>query len=335
MPFRRVYLISLSVLVLLMFGASAQAQSTNFDAWIEGFKAKALAQGISKQTLDAAFTGLEVDEAVVKLDRKQPEGKITLEKYLNNTITDRRVRIGREMLHEHANVLAQVSKRYGVQPKYIVALWGIESDFGNYQGNFSVVRSLATLAYDGRRAELFTGELLAALKILDKEGISSDALTGSWAGAMGNCQFMPSTYLRYGVDGNNDGQRDIWNNEADTFASIANYLRALGWDGNVDTMEPEVIEAGNFKAGDASLETPRSAEVWGKLGVIIVSAQGDGRVVKLAGPRKLYAIYLTKTDEAKNKPTLVSENFKALLNWNRSRYFATAVGALADAIEDK
>lgn len=336
MPFRSVSL--LSMLVLLVFAVSAHAQDDGFDSWLVKFKAKASAQGIANQTLDDALMGIEPDETVVKLDRKQPEGQITLEKYLSNTISDRRIRIGREMLGEHAEILKKISKQYGVQPKYIVALWGIESDFGNHQGNFSTIQSLATLAYEGRRAEFFSGELIAALKILETEKLPRDELTGSWAGAMGNSQFIPSTFLRYAVDADGDGHRDIWNNTADTFASIANYLHALGWDKNVGTMWGETGEVGQFKPSEASIDTPQTADHWGARGIRVTQFDPDqdrGFAVKPAGPQLLYAIYLDKNAEAENTPTLVTGNFKALLKWNRSRYFATAVSTLADAIEDQ
>lgn len=327
--------IGLGALLMLFSAAPITAQAEDFASWLESFKTKAQRQGISEATFRDAFADLEPDDSVIALDRKQPEGQITLEKYLKNTISARRVRIGRAMLREHAAVLSDISKRYGVQPKYIVALWGIESDYGNYQGNFSVVQSLATLAFEGRRADFFAAELMSALRIMEKEGIPRDELTGSWAGAMGNCQFIPSTYLRYALDASGDGKRDIWHNEADTFASIANYLSSLGWDGRVNTMEPEVVDVGKFEARDASIETARSATAWGTLGLVTVSGQGNGQVIKLHGPRKLYAIYLSKEDEEENKPTLVSENFKALLNWNRSRYFATAVSTLAEEINEE
>jgi membrane-bound lytic murein transglycosylase B len=327
--------IGVSALLMLLVAAPVHTQAEDFDSWLESFKTKAQRQGISPHTLNDALTGLEPDDSVIALDRKQPEGQITLEKYLKNTISVRRVRIGRAMLRENAAVLSEISKRYGVQPKYIVALWGIESDYGNYQGNFSVVQSLATLAFEGRRADFFAAELMAALRIMDKEGISRDELTGSWAGAMGNCQFMPSTYLRYAVDASGDGKRDIWHSEVDTFASIANYLSSLGWDGKVDTMEPEVVDAGKFQAGDAGLDNARSAAAWGKLGLVTTSGNGEDKAFQPDSKHKLYAIYLSKADEAANKPTLVSENFKALLNWNRSRYFATAVSTLADAINEE
>lgn len=329
MPFRSVYL--LSVLVVLMFGVSAQAQDDAFEAWLIKFKGKASAQGISKQTLEDALAGIEPDETVVKLDQKQPEGQITLEKYLDNTISDRRIRIGREMLREHASILAKISKQYGVQPKYIVALWGIESDFGNYQGNFSTIQSLATLAYEGRRAEFFSNELIAALKILESEKLPRDELTGSWAGAMGNCQFIPSTFLRYAVDADGDGHRDIWNNTADTFASIANYLHALGWDASLEVMN-DAITPDDFESSEASIDKAHSADYWNKRGFSVSDGNGMTRV---GGPRMLYAIYLSKADEVDGNTVLVTDNFKALLQWNRSRYFAAAVSKLADAIEDQ
>lgn len=258
----------LSFLVVAMLGASARAQETTPEEWAASFKKTAIKQGISSDVVEAALTNFEPNETIVRLDRKQPEKKITLERYLENTITDRRIEKGREMLEEHAVLLAKISNEYGVHPNFIVALWAIESDFGRQQGSFSVVNSLATLAYDGRRAELFGKELISALRIIEAEKISSDELTGSWAGAMGNCQFMPSTYLHYAVDGDGDGHRDIWNSVPDTFASMANYLRAIGWNGK----------------------------------------QTDSEAFE-------------KTD-----------NFDVLLKWNRSRYFATAVGTLAEAI---
>lgn len=321
----------LGALSVLAFGASARAQDERFDAWLQTFKAKATAEGIAPQTLEDAFAGVEPDETVVKLDRKQPENQITIEQYLNNTISDRRIRIGREMLREHAAVLAKIGAKYNVQPKYIVALWGIESDFGNHKGNFSVIRSLATLAYEGRRADFFSKELVAALKILESEQLQSAQLTGSWAGAMGDCQFIPSTYLRYAVDADGDGHRDIWNNPEDTFASIANYLHALGWNSNLEVMT-NAVTPDDFKASEASLDKAHSADYWHKRGFSVSYGNGLSRI---GGPRMLYAIRLSKADEADSNIVLVTDNFKALLQWNRSRYFAAAVSQLADAIESE
>jgi membrane-bound lytic murein transglycosylase B len=259
---------------------------------------------------------------VIALDRKQPENKVSLTRYLENTITDGRIEKGRDMLVEHAEMLEKVSKRYGVQPKYIVALWAIESDFGRQQGSFSVIRSLATLAFEGRRAEFFSKELIAALKILQAENIPSSELRGSWAGAMGNCQFMPSTFLAYAVDATGDGHRDIWTAKYDVFASIANYLSSIGWN-NDEEWGRAVLLPDDFKIAEATLKQGKSANDWAKRGLKYVDDTApDGKAT-------YYAIYAGTPDEG---ALLVTENFNVILQWNRSRYFATAVGTLADAI---
>ncbi len=254
----------------LMLGSSCANAGGGFDQWLTDFRAEARLAGISNKTLDSALAGVEEDATVVKLDRKQPEGQITLEEYVAKTVTERRVRLGRQAMHDYKEMLADIGKRYGVQPEYILALWGIETDYGNYTGNFSVVQSLATLAYEGRRAAFFRSELMNALRIIDRGDVKPDAMIGSWAGAMGNCQFMPSTYLKYAVDYDGDGKRDIWTTPGDNFASIANYLHGLGWNARIATHH-------------------------------------NGQE---------------------------TSNYAALLQWNKSRYFATSVGALAARIKD-
>ncbi len=312
----------LSVLAVLIFSTSAYAQDLAFKKWVDSFKAQAISEGISTRVVDEAFDGLEPDMRVIKLDRKQPEGKISLTHYLNNTITSSRIEKGRYMLEEYSTQLEKVHRLYGVQPKYIVALWAIESDFGRQQGDFSVIRSLATLAYEGRRGEFFSKELIAALKILEAENIPSSELRGSWAGAMGNCQFMPSTFLAYAVDATGDGHRDIWQSKQDVFASIANYLSSIGWDGEEEWGRRIIVPA-DFKQSETSLKHGRSAAKWAKRGVVYE----DGSTPE--GYSLRYAIFAGTPEEG---AFLVSENFNVILQWNRSRYFATAVGTLADAI---
>lgn len=319
----------LRMMVVAIFSAAvmpafAQTPEESFPHWAEKFKRHAAREGISQSLLDSAFEGLEPDEVVVKLDRKQPEGQITLEKYLSNTVNSRRITTGRELMQEHSSLLRDISGTYGVQPHFIVALWGIESNFGALQGNFSVVRSLATLAYEGRRREFFSKELIAALKIIQAEGMEPSELTGSWAGAMGNCQFMPSTYLKFAVDADNDGHRDIWNNNADALASIANYLRSLSWQDDrgwgVTATFPE-----HFKESDADIKRPHLAREWKKRGIEWTDES------QFTNDMPVYAIY---TDKANTASYLVTDNFKAILQWNRSRYFATAVGTLSDQLRD-
>ena len=322
----RLALVVLS-LVALLASVPARAQDDDFNRWLEQFKDKARAEGIRNSTLDAAFDGLTPDDEVVRLDQKQPEKKITLTRYLQNTITPRRVEKARRMMEENRTALTEVSRRYGVQPQYIVALWAIESDFGNNKGNFSVVQSLATLAYEGRRAEFFGKELIAALKIIENENIRPDELTGSWAGAMGDCQFMPSTFLRHAVDGNNDGHRDIWNTNADIFASVANYLHSLGWNAQAGWGHRVNLPA-HFNPAHADIKVGKPNSYWRKQGMTYYGASHK----KLPQDESIrYAMYPGAEDEG---VYLVTENYKALLQWNRSRYFATAVGKLADAIGD-
>lgn len=315
------YVIAL-LLVASLFAVPARAQDADFANWVTNFKAEASQAGVSPRLIDAAMNGLEPDPSVIELDQKQPENKITLEQYLHNTINARRIKKGREMLTEYAVPLKRISQQYGVQPKYIVALWGIESDFGQHPGNFSVVRSLATLSYEGRRAEFFSKELINALKIIEAEGIPPEQLTGSWAGAMGGCQFMPSTYQAYAADGNGDGKRDIWGTPEDVFATTANYLHHLGWNPAQQWGGPAMFPD-DFS--DDSIDQARSGHYWTKHNVGFASG------VKPKDEEQFYAITVGADGDA----YLVSENFKALLNWNRSRYFATAVGTLADAIGDE
>lgn len=296
--------------------APAHADEAGFQQWLEGFKNDAMREGITERVLNEAFLGVTEDPRVIRLDQKQPEGKITLSRYLQNTVTDGRAARGRELMHEYSATLKAIGQRYGVQPKYIVALWGIESSYGEMQGDFSVIRSLATLAYEGRRANFFKGELINALRIVQNEKVPLDSLEGSWAGAMGNCQFMPSTYLAYGADGDGDGKVDIWSSPEDTFASIASYLASLDWDNNAEWGQR--IDAASAVTIPNSLTKAESARHWRKMGLNYT--RGDGQ---------LYAIYPGAPEEG---VYLVTDNYRALLQWNRSRYFATAVGELADAI---
>lgn len=321
----RVVMMAGLVLVLGVMLGSARAESSDFSQWQQAFRSRAEAEGIAPATLDAAFDGLELDEQVITLDRKQPENTITLKKYLANTVSDRRIRIGREMLATHRELLDKLSAQYGVPPEYILALWGIESDYGNHPGNFSVVQSLATLAFEGRRADFFAKELVAALKIVQQEQIAPADLTGSWAGAMGDCQFIPSTYLRYAADGDGDGKRDIWGNPADIFASIAHYLQALGWQADLGWGEP-VIVPDDMRESELDIKHAQPAGHWKKRGLRSSPGAGVNLLDRASTP--LYAIAVGDAEAH----FLVTDNFQALLQWNRSRYFATAVGTLADRI---
>ncbi len=202
----------------------AHAQQRTFDAWLEDFRSAALAASISPATVDAALAGLTPLEEVVERDRAQPEFTLDFRGYLTRVVSQSRIEEGQRMLAEHGELLRNVGKRYGMPPELLAAVWGIESNYGRTQGNFSVVQALATLAYDGRRGPMFRSQLLNALRILDQGHVELGAMKGSWAGAMGQLQFMPTTFIEYAKDGDGDGRKDIWGSAADALESAANFM---------------------------------------------------------------------------------------------------------------
>ena len=297
----------------------------SFEAWLAEFRSEAGAAGISAATLDAAFAGVQPIERVIELDRQQPESVLTFEDYLTRVVPERRINIGREKLAQHRGLLDKVSAQFNVPPRFIVALWGVETDYGRLGGNFSVVASLATLAYEGRRAALFRSQLLDALRILDSGDVALSNMRGSWAGAMGQTQFMPSTFRNYAVDFNGDGKRDPWNQLPDVFASAANYLSKIGWVKG-ETWGREVRVPDNFENRWVGLEQRKPLAEWQALGVrrkdgaALAALEMTASLVQPSGPA--------------GRAFLVYDNFRVLMQWNRSTYFGVAVGQLADALAD-
>ncbi|MEZ5691230.1 MAG: lytic murein transglycosylase [Rickettsiales bacterium] len=236
------YFISLTFIMIIgsSFSGSAASESSNkypfikntqpLSAWISELDEELRGNGISGNLVKDSFDGFTPIERVIELDRKQPEGTMTLDEYLKKVISKKRIEDGRAEFSRNKKSLNKVAKKYGIPPEVIVALWGIETNYGSNIGNFNTIHALATLAYDGRRSEFFRKELINAFKIMEAEKMNSDGFIGSWAGAFGQCQFMPSSYLRYAVDFDGDGRRDIWDTPEDIFASIANYLAKEGWD---------------------------------------------------------------------------------------------------------
>lgn len=294
----------------------------DFETWLRGFKAEARGKGIAERTLSAAFDRLTPNPRVVELDRKQPEGRITFARYYQNTVTDTRVRKGAALMAENADVLRRVAGTYGVPSRVVVALWGVETSFGANTGKFSIVRSLATLAYEGRRAEFFRGELMNALQIMEEEHYSPEKLIGSWAGAMGQCQFMPSSYLKWAVDFDGDGHRDIWATRADVFGSAANYLKQNGWIPGEGWGRPVSVPPGIAKSL-TGLEVKKKLSEWQALGVRL----RDGSSLPVAD---LSASLINPGEEGAY--WLVYDNFRVIMRWNRSTYFALSVLSLADQI---
>lgn len=319
----RLKLSLLSGLTLCLFTGAAYAEA-GFDTWLLNFKSQARQKGISQTTLDAAFKDTSFLPRVIELDRKQPEGRMSFAVYYKKVINQQRIDKGRALYQTHRAELNEASRRYGVPPQYIVALWGIETSYGDNTGGFGVIPSLATLAYEGRRAEFFGSELMEALRILEQGHISADKMKGSWAGAMGQNQFMPSSFHRFAVDGNNDGRRDIWTSLPDVFASTANYLGKSGWKEDERWGRRVKLPAG-FSESNVSLDVRKSLASWAALGVRLP----DGSNLPANGDMQAS---LVAPDGLSGDAFLVYDNYRVIMKWNKSTYFATSVGLLADQI---
>jgi membrane-bound lytic murein transglycosylase B len=261
---------------------------------------------------------------VIELDRRQIEGRITYQEYRDRLLSAERIERGRQLLREHRELLERVAADYGVQPRFIVALWGIETSYGSWTGSTPVIGALATLAHDGRRADFFRSELMHALRIVDEGNVEVENMLGSWAGAMGQSQFMPSSYVRNAVDYDGDGRRDIWASLPDVFASIANYLAKAGWNDR-RTWGREVGLPATIVDGVDGLEVRRSLPAWHELGV----RRADGTPL----PVVALDASLLRTDDGVGPAYLVYDNFRVLMAWNRSTYFGLTVGQLADLID--
>jgi membrane-bound lytic murein transglycosylase B len=318
---RRLGLASIAALGLLRPAGLHAADP--FAAWVEGVRRDAAAAGVSRATLDRAFSGIQPIPRVVELDQKQPEGQMSFATYRQRVVSDSRIARGRALVGQHAEVLRRVRDRYGVPPKVVVALWGVESNFGDFKGKFSVVGSLATLAYEGRRAAFFRKELISALRILDRGDVTPERMDGSWAGAMGQPQFMPSTYLSYAVDFDGDGRRDIWGSLPDVFASIANYLAHAGWDPSY-IWGREVLLSNPVPSARLGLGHKASLAAWDEAGVRALDRSPLPAVPIRAS--------LLAMDDGNGPTFLAYDNFRVFMAWNRSTYFALSVGLLADAI---
>ncbi len=302
---------------------SARAQDAAFDNWLDGVRRDAAAAGISPSTIEAALTDLAPIERVLELDRRQPEFTWTFWSYLDNAITQDRVDRGRTLVAEHGELLRRIRRRYNVQPDYLVAFWGLESAFGKFTGGYSVIGALATLAYDTRRGAFFRSQLLDALRILDQGHVRVAEMEGSWAGAMGQLQFMPSTFVTYAVDFDDDGRRNIWTDLPDVFASAANYLSSMGWRGD-EKWGREVRLPADFDWELASLELRQPIAEWHRLGV----RRADGSALPIADISGAIVV----PGGHRGPAFLVYGNFDKILNWNRSLLYAIAVGHLADRI---
>lgn len=295
----------------------------DFNICVDNLKQQAIAAGISTKTIDETLGQVKYVTRVIELDKKQPEFSQTFENYFTKRVTDWRVQEGRRLLKQHGPLLSQLQQTYGIPPQYLMAFWGLETNFGSYKGKMPVIDSLTTLACDQRRSRYFSGELLQALKLKEAYQFDTSDMVGSWAGAMGHTQFMPSAYAQYAVDGDGDGKADLWNSTADALSSAANFLKQLGWARN-ERWGREVLVPNSYDyrylGGKATLPLTQ----WATLGLTKANGQ------PLSTPDMQAALYLPAGHTG---PAFLGyDNFNVIMRWNRSEFYAIAVGHLADRI---
>jgi membrane-bound lytic murein transglycosylase B len=327
----------LIALVVAAIAMPARAASPEFEAFLQGVRSDALAQGISAATLDRALTGIEPIERIIQRDRSQAEFTLTLDSYMSRVVTPQNIERGRTMAQRHRDLLSRVAAAYHVQPRFILAIWGLETRFGTVETSTPVIPALVTLAFDTRRPAYFRVQLIAALKMVDKGYIDLATMTGSWAGAMGQVQFMPDSYLNFAVDFDGDGHRDIWHSTADVFASIANYLAANGWSDDLTWGREVRIPRGlsdrlaDLRDPDArgcraarELTAPKTLPEWESLGV----RRADGGPL----PPRAIPAQLVTLGGAGGQSFAVYKNYKSILAYNCAHLYAITVGTLADRI---
>jgi membrane-bound lytic murein transglycosylase B len=306
----------------IAFAASARAAGS-FQSFLAGMRAEARRAGISQVTLDRAFAGLQPNQKVLERDRHQPEFTFTWAQYRDLLITQQRITNGRAAYQQNRALFARVQDRFRVDPGVIIGIWGLESSFGTGMGDFHVVDALATLAWDGRRAGFFRNELIDALHILDHGDVTPARMLGSYAGAMGQPQFMPSSYLRYAVDFDGSGKRDIWTNTPDVLGSIANYLAHSGWHNGQPWGQTAMLPAG-FDVHSAGRDNRKPLAEWLRLGV----RPANNRPLM---PQDAPAALLLP-DGAGGDAFLIYPNFQAIRRYNPSDFYALAVGLLGDTV---
>ncbi|MBW4706951.1 lytic murein transglycosylase [Roseobacter sp. YSTF-M11] len=300
------------------------ASDPGFARWISGFERRARAQGIRADVLTAAFRGVQYDPDVIRRDRNQSEFTKTIWEYLDSAASDTRIRNGKAALRKHNRKLDAIEKRYGVDKEVVVAVWGLESAYGEYRGSNDIVQSLATLAYDGRRGKFFEQQLVAALKIIQNGDTSPRNMTGSWAGAMGHTQFIPTSYLAYAVDFTGDGRRDIWSDDpSDALASTAAYLARFGWvKGQPWGVEVQLPKGFNYAL--ANRKTTKSPGQWGRLGVVGI----NGRAVPNYGNASILL-----PAGGQGAAFMIFKNFSVIERYNTADAYVIGVGHLSDRIK--
>lgn len=311
---------SVSLGLCLLLAATANAR--DYPTCIADLQGQARERALGPHLIAALGQANQL-ERVVELDRSQPEFVQTFADYFNRRVTDYRVSKGRELLEEHQALLQRLTREYGVPAQYLVAFWGLETNFGSYLGKIPTLDSLTTLACDQRRSSFFTTQLFDALELVDQYQLDLEQMQGSWAGAIGHTQFMPSVYRRYGVDGDGDGKVDLWGSIPDALSSAANYLKGVGWETEL-RWGREVSLPGDFSYRETGIDNRKPLREWQRLGVRRVDGASLADV-------DLDAALLVPSGAGGPK-FLVYKNFDVIMRWNRSQFYALSVGHLADRI---
>ena len=312
-----------SSIIIINLVTAAYSQDSDFSFWLNELSKEAVSEGVSEETVSIALNNIEPIDRILELDRNQPEFKLDFWDYVNRVVSQDRIDQGRLRMMENKTLLEDIYSRYGIAPHILVAAWGIESNYGITQGSNSVIGSLVTLAYDPRRSRFFRTELINSLRIIDEGHISLESMKGSWAGAMGQVQFMPSTFISYAKDGDGDGKKDIWSNKVDALESAANFMSSQGWDRGI-IWGRQVILPPEFDKNLIGLALTKTVEEWGSLGILTI----DKRELSKSDIKGS----VISPGEQNDPHFLVYDNYRDIMRWNRSHFFAISLGHLSDRI---
>ena len=322
--------IFLIICLLVIFNPAISSSNEKFNEWLVGFKGRAIAQGVSKETADNALKNAKFLERIVALDRKQPEFFEKTYEYLDKRVDEKRIQAAKNLLNENSALLEKINTKFKVDKEILVALWGIETNFGVNKGKVDIISALSTLSFDNRRPEYFEKELIILLKLIDNKIIKYESLYGSWAGAIGNFQFMPSTIEKYGINFDEVADIDLINSFQDSLASAANYLKTIGWN-EKDRWGFEIKTDKNF---DNSLINSDSRNLKNKISISQIKSLGfknkNGSEILFIDKKEGWII---RPDGVDGPIYIVFDNFLRLLEWNRSLRFAITVGTLSDKIK--
>ena len=318
------------IIYFVIFNPALSLSNEKFNEWLLGFKERAIVQGVSKETADIALKNAKYLERIVALDRKQPEFFEKTYEYIEKRIDEKRIQTAKNFLNENLFLLDKVNNKFNVDKEILIALWGIETNFGVNKGKVDIISALSTLSFDNRRPEYFEKELIILLKLIDNKTIKYESLYGSWAGAIGNFQFMPSTIQKYAINFDDNTEIDLINSFQDSIASAANYLKMIGWN-NKDLWGFEIKIDNNF---DNSLINTDSRNLKNKISIAQLKSLGfknkNGSEIKLIDKKEGWVI---RPDGEDGPIYIVFDNFLRLLEWNRSLRFAITVGTLSDKIK--